>query len=99
MVVILFNTVILVLKWPEMGESVQTFVDVANEICTGVFILEAVLKIIAFGRNYFKDNWNVFDFVIVVGSLAFISPTFKRQKRTVTMIRAFRIGRAFKLFK
>jgi hypothetical protein len=99
LIVIFINTFILVLKWPNMSPNFQQFVDVTNEICTGVFIVEAVLKLIAFGKNYFKDSWNVFDFVIVVGSLIFISPTFKRQKKTVTMIRAFRIGRAFKLFK
>ncbi len=33
-----------------------------------VYIIEALLKLIAYGlRGYFGDWWNVFDFVIVVG--------------------------------
>jgi len=30
--------------------------------------------------------------------LIFIAPTFKKQKNTITMIRAFRVGRVLKLF-
>lgn len=76
--VILVNTFTLVLKWPNMSYKVQIAVDVVNYICTGVFILEAMLKLIAFGRSYFKESWNIFDFIIVLGSLVFISPSFKR---------------------
>lgn len=36
-----------------------------------IFIFEAIIKLIAFGSRYFRDAWNVFDFVIVVGSLIF----------------------------
>lgn len=73
-------------------------IDIINYVCTAIFILEAIIKLIAFGTDYFRDGWNIFDFVIVVGSIIFISPTFKKQKNTITMIRAFRIGRVFKLF-
>lgn len=32
-----------------------------------IFVAEAVLKIIALGpRKYFSDNWNIFDFIIVL---------------------------------
>ena len=50
------------------------------------------------GPTYFRDGWNIFDFVIVIGSVSFIHPTFKKQKNTITMIRAFRVGRVLKLF-
>ena len=33
-----------------------------------VFTVESILKILAFGvRNYFRDGWNRFDFITVVG--------------------------------
>jgi voltage-gated sodium channel len=78
LVVIIINTLTLVLKWPYMNERLQLFVEIVNDICTGVFILEAIFKIIAFGRSYFKESWNIFDLIIVIGSLVFISPNFKR---------------------
>ena len=40
-----------------------------SQAFTGIFLLEAVLKISAMGRQYFKTGWNIFDLVIVVVSL------------------------------
>ena len=43
--------------------------DVLNLFFTGVFTVEMIFKLLAFRfKNYFADTWNVFDFVIVVGS-------------------------------
>ena len=39
---------------------------------SGIFLIEAIVKLIAYGGRYFRDYWNVFDFLIVVGSLIFI---------------------------
>ncbi|XP_012576745.1 PREDICTED: voltage-dependent N-type calcium channel subunit alpha-1B [Condylura cristata] len=47
-----------------------------NVAFTSVFSMECVLKIIAFGAlNYFRDAWNVFDFVTVLGSITDILVT------------------------
>ncbi len=40
-----------------------------NYVFTTVFLCEAVLKLIAYGRSYFKNTWNKFDFMVVVSSL------------------------------
>ena len=32
---------------------------------SGVFIVEAILKLIALGPIYFKSAWNVFDLIVV----------------------------------
>ena len=39
------------------------------QIFTGIFTLEAFVKIMAFGKYYFKIGWNIFDLIIVVASL------------------------------
>jgi hypothetical protein len=36
---------------------------------TFFFIFEAVVKLIGFGLNYFKNAWNVFDFILVLASI------------------------------
>ncbi len=67
-----------------------------------IFTLEAVLKIIAYGRRYFLDGWNVFDFTIVVGTIAGIVMTLTSKVglgASTSVIRSFRIGRVFKLVK
>lgn len=34
----------------------------------GVFVIEALIKLIALGKDYFSDSWNKYDFIIVVGA-------------------------------
>ena len=34
-----------------------------------IFLIEALLKLIAFKLKYFKSGWNIFDFLLVVLSL------------------------------
>lgn len=40
-----------------------------NYFFTGVFVLECIFKLIAFGLSYFKNSWNVFDFCVVCASI------------------------------
>eukprot|EP01062_Namystynia_karyoxenos_P043991 TRINITY_DN32275_c0_g1_i2.p1 TRINITY_DN32275_c0_g1~~TRINITY_DN32275_c0_g1_i2.p1 ORF type:complete len:2670 (+),score=690.86 TRINITY_DN32275_c0_g1_i2:91-8010(+) len=48
--------------------------DLVDDVCLGVFVLEAFLKVIAMGlfshhSAYFRSMWNVLDFVIVVAGV------------------------------
>lgn len=43
--------------------------DITNIIFTIIFIIEAVLKLIAYGRTYFDNSWNNFDFFVVISSI------------------------------
>ena len=43
--------------------------DVTNYIFTAIFFVEAVLKLIAYGKSYFNNSWNKFDFFVVIASL------------------------------
>ena len=36
---------------------------------TIIFIIEAVLKLIAYGKSYFENSWNKFDFFVVSSSI------------------------------
>ena len=57
---------------------------------------------IAYGRRFFKDGWNNFDLMIQIITLISIilSITTSYQLGTqTTIIRSFRIGRIFKLFR
>jgi hypothetical protein len=40
-----------------------------NNVFTVIFIVEAILKIIAFGSTYLVNNWNKFDFFVVCASI------------------------------
>ena len=63
-----------------------------------IYILEAAVKLTAlFPRYYFADDWNKFDFIIVVLSLVFISDEVTFINATV--LRVLRIARLFRIVK
>lgn len=43
------------------------------QVFTSFFTLEAVLKLLALSKEYFASGWNIFDLVIVIGSLIDLS--------------------------
>ena len=44
-------------------------IRIINYLFLGIFTLEAILKLSAIGFRYFNDNWNIFDFFVVVLTL------------------------------
>ena len=73
----------------------RVILDALDFIVLGIFILEAVIKIVAEGKkplNYFKDSWNVFDFSIVVVCLLPIEAN-----NFVAVLRLARVLRVLKL--
>ena len=43
--------------------------DNLNYIFTGIFTAEFFIKIVAYGEKYFRENWNIFDMVIIILTL------------------------------
>ncbi|CAK1548185.1 unnamed protein product [Leptosia nina] len=57
-------------KFHEAPPVLMDVLTVMNIVFTFFFLLETVLKLIAFGcTNFFKDPWNTFDFITVIGSI------------------------------
>lgn len=52
-----------------MSEGMIWFLGFTNYIFTAVFIVEATLKLVAFGKSYFENSWNKFDFFVVCSSI------------------------------
>lgn len=68
--VILFNAIILGME--TSGTIMATagpLILLLDKICLGVFIVEIALKLYARGGGFFRNGWNIFDFVIVAISL------------------------------
>ena len=53
------------------GASPETlmFLQVSNYFFTGIFFLEAIIKLYVYRLAYFKTAWNKFDFFVVVSSI------------------------------
>ncbi|CAH1103425.1 unnamed protein product [Psylliodes chrysocephalus] len=102
---ILTNTITLGMKFYHKPEEYLTYekvLDYLNMIFTAVFAMEFVFKLAAFRvKNYFGDAWNVFDFIIVLGSFVDIvyqdvNPGLKFQL-SGNFFRLFRVMRLIKL--
>ncbi|KAJ8778554.1 hypothetical protein J1605_013523 [Eschrichtius robustus] len=67
---IMLNTICLGMQHYSQSEQMNHISDVVNVAFTTIFTLEMILKLMAFkARGYFGDPWNVFDFLIVIGSI------------------------------
>jgi len=68
--VILFNAVILGLETskPVMADF-GPLILMLDTLCLAIFVVEIALKLFARGTGFFRNGWNLFDFVIVAISL------------------------------
>ncbi|XP_043464353.1 voltage-dependent calcium channel type A subunit alpha-1 isoform X7 [Leptopilina heterotoma] len=70
MILIVLNTLLLMMKYHRQSDLYKNTLKYMNMCFTGMFTIECILKIAAFGvRNFFKDPWNTFDFITVIGSI------------------------------
>ena len=67
---IVLNMILMALNYEGASLEYLYILDKINISFTAVFLLEAILKIIAYGSAYFIPNWHKFDFFVVVTSLA-----------------------------
>lgn len=106
----MINTITLAMKFYRQPDFYTETLDVLNMIFTAVFALEFVFKLAAFRfKNYFGDAWNVFDFIIVLGS--FIDIVYSEVNQTknagggatkstsIISINFFRLFRVMRLVK
>uniref|UniRef100_A0A8C1QYT0 Calcium channel, voltage-dependent, R type, alpha 1E subunit b n=1 Tax=Cyprinus carpio TaxID=7962 RepID=A0A8C1QYT0_CYPCA len=96
LVMIALNTVVPMMKYHSAPAAYDIVLKHLNTAFTVLFSLECILKIFAFGfMNYFRDTWNIFDFITVLGSISEISVN------TINMsfLKLFRAARLIKLLR
>ncbi|KAM8801554.1 voltage-dependent L-type calcium channel subunit alpha-1C isoform 16-T16 [Rhynchonycteris naso] len=113
-VLILLNTICLAMQHYGQSCLFKIAMNILNMLFTGLFTVEMILKLIAFKpKGYFSDPWNVFDFLIVIGSIIDVilsetnpaehtqcSPfmsTEENSRISITFFRLFRVMRLVKL--
>ena len=77
----------------------QAWTDTLSGIsyaCTAVFIVEAIIKLVAMGRKYFNSRWNAFDFFCVATSVVGLAADVGS---TTSVLRVFRLARVFRLVR
>jgi hypothetical protein len=95
------NTVTMALNIPTMSETERDNMDVVGKVFLGIFNVELLLKVFIYLGQFFKDNWNVFDMVIVIGSDAEVITSIfvSGQSAMLDALEAFRILRAVRLVR
>ena len=92
---ILLNGVFLGLGTsPVLAQQYGDLLHLGNQIVLGVFIVEALLKMIALAPRvdmYFRDGWNVFDFLVIVFSLIPATGEFAMVARLARLLRVLRL--------
>ncbi|XP_073945551.1 ca[2+]-channel protein alpha[[1]] subunit T isoform X2 [Choristoneura fumiferana] len=104
--VIGLNVVTMAIEYYRMPPVLAYALKIFNYFFTAVFILEAIMKLVALGfKIYLKDKWNQLDVIIVILSIVGIvleeletniipiNPTIMR------VMRVLRIARVLKLLK
>eukprot|EP00484_Ammonia_sp_Unknown_P007624 CAMPEP_0197073220 /NCGR_PEP_ID=MMETSP1384-20130603/210494_1 /TAXON_ID=29189 /ORGANISM="Ammonia sp." /LENGTH=1825 /DNA_ID=CAMNT_0042512053 /DNA_START=142 /DNA_END=5619 /DNA_ORIENTATION=+ len=92
---ILVNTVFLMSEHEGQAEYWTQVLFYLEIIFVIIYSVEAILKLIAYGiKGYFSDWWNVFDFVVVVASIAGMA-----FDSGVAVIRLLRVLRVIRLIK
>jgi hypothetical protein len=101
---IFLNTGVLAAHWYDMPQDVILVFEKVNYVFMAIFTVEAIIKLIAQKKLYFKDNWNLFDFVVVVFTAIVVGMQLIPQINIeltlqATLIRVLRILRVLRIIK
>ncbi|XP_052414542.1 voltage-dependent T-type calcium channel subunit alpha-1I-like [Carassius gibelio] len=105
--IICINVVTMSLEHFNQPQSLETALKYCNYFFSSTFVVEAMLKLIAFGfRRFFKDRWNQLDLSIVLLSVMGIileeieiSASLPINPTIIRIMRVLRIARVLKLLK
>uniref|UniRef100_A0A8C9YIW4 Voltage-dependent T-type calcium channel subunit alpha n=1 Tax=Sander lucioperca TaxID=283035 RepID=A0A8C9YIW4_SANLU len=105
--IICINVITMSLEHFNQPHSLDLALKYCNYFFTSMFVLESVLKLIAFGfRRFFKERWNQLDLAIVLLSVMGItleeieiSAALPINPTIIRIMRVLRIARVLKLLK
>jgi len=93
-VIISAGILVGVQTYPDISAKHHDLIAFLDTLIILIFVIEAILKIASEmprPQQYFKNSWNVFDFIIVVGVLLPIGGSFLPVLRLLRVFRVFRL--------
>ncbi len=101
LILILLNAVTIFVSGFEITPNNRFILSLTDNLITGLFIVEIVVKFKEFGiKDYFKSNWNKFDFILVALSFpALIAFIGNLEITSFSFLLVFRVMRVFKSFR
>ncbi|MBP1908937.1 ion transporter [Methanolobus bombayensis] len=92
--IILAGILVGIQTYPDFSAKHHNLIAILDTLIITIFIIEAILKIASempHPIKYFKNSWNVFDFVIVIGVLLPLGGSFLPVLRLLRVLRVFRV--------
>jgi voltage-gated sodium channel len=90
--VILINaTSLAILTMPDLDPQIREACEQIDLICFAIYGAELVLRILSYGKKpwmFFKQGWNIFDFVVIAAS-----PLLSGQTAVLRLLRLLRLVR------
>ncbi len=88
---IILNAAILGIEtYPRIDEQYGKILHTLDFVILIIFVIEICLKLYLYRASFFRDGWNVFDFIIIGGSLVSVGAA-------VTVLRTLRIFRVLRI--
>jgi voltage-gated sodium channel len=96
--VIIFNAVLLGAEtYPAVREEYSAALNTLNDVCLGLFCVELAIRFCSYGsrpQDFFRNGWNVFDFIVIGGSFL---PGLRENATLLRLLRLLRVVRAVRL--
>ena len=93
--VILINaTSLAILTMPDLDPNVKDACEQIDLICFAIYGGELLLRILSYGKKpwmFFKQGWNIFDFIVIAAS-----PLLSGQTAVLRLLRLLRLVRIFR---
>lgn len=100
LLLIVLNGLVIFLNGFKFSNNLELILLWCDNIITILFVVEMIVKLRNFKRDYFKSNWNIFDFSLVILSLpALIAFIVDLEISDYSFLLVFRITRVFKAFR
>ncbi|XP_054426667.1 cation channel sperm-associated protein 1 [Pteronotus mesoamericanus] len=104
--VVCLNTIMLVAQtFAEVEIRGEWYFIAFDSIFLSIYVVEAMLKIIAMGLDYFCDAWNNLDFIIMIMAVVdftlmqFNSRSFKRTIYNQKVFRVFKVSKSLRALR
>ena len=89
--VIVFNAIILGLETSGfVMDRIGGLIEVLDKLCLAIFVAELAAKMFAYRFRFFRDGWNIFDFIIIGISLVPAAQGFSAL-RALRILRVLRV--------
>jgi voltage-gated sodium channel len=91
--VIVLNAITLGIQTYDLSESTESRLSTLDDVFLGIFVVELIIRVAAFGsrpQDFFKDGWNLFDFIVI--GAAFV-PGIRENATLLRIVRLLRVVR------